>query len=178
MEFEYLPKLKFADQRLMENIQKRSLRCVTTRQKWLGAFYSREMEAGYMPELVIKEVSPKIGLGAFANQDFPPQSFIGEYTGIVRRKKRRIDKKNDYCFEYPLKGWFWRSYLIDAEPAGNLTRFINHSDTPNLEPVSLFHGGLFHIVLLAAQFIPKGTQLSYDYGEDYWVNPRRIKTTL
>jgi uncharacterized protein len=60
-----------------------------------------------------------------------------------------------------------RSFVIDATQ-GNLTRFINHSFTPNLRPVHVYYAGFYHLIFLAMQRIEKGTQLSYSYGKNYW----------
>jgi SET domain-containing protein len=57
--------------------------------------------------------------------------------------------------------------VIDATK-GNLTRFINHSIHPNLKPIHVFYEGFYHLIFLALRRIEKGTQLSYDYGKNYW----------
>jgi SET domain-containing protein len=58
--------------------------------------------------------------------------------------------------------------VIDAQDFGNHTRFINHSFQGNLEPASVYCDGLMHVIFYANKTIPAGTQLCYDYGEDYW----------
>jgi SET domain-containing protein len=58
--------------------------------------------------------------------------------------------------------------VIDAEEKGNFTRFINHSDEPNLTSRWIVVDGIYHVILFANQLIPKGTQLTYDYGPNYW----------
>ncbi|HSW86704.1 MAG TPA: SET domain-containing protein-lysine N-methyltransferase, partial [Rhabdochlamydiaceae bacterium] len=151
---------------------------IETRQKWLGAFYAQEIQRGSIPDLTIAWINFDIGYGVIANCDLPKQAYIGEYTGIVRKRRYFSDKKNGYCFEYSIGETIKSPFIIDAKPKGNHTRFINHSDNPNLEPACVLSGGLMHIILFAIKPIPKGTQLSYDYGEDYWAKRQRIKRAI
>ena len=72
---------------------------------------------------------------------------------------------------------FW-GFVIDAEKGGNLTRFINHSDQPNLEPIGVFWKGSLHIILRSLKKIQKGEQLTYDYGADYWSRRKDKISTL
>jgi hypothetical protein len=57
--------------------------------------------------------------------------------------------------------------VIDATQ-GNFTRFINHSNRPNLKPFYAFFDGLYHMILISIKDISKGEQFSYDYGPKYW----------
>jgi SET domain-containing protein len=63
---------------------------------------------------------------------------------------------------------------VDALQEGNVTRFINHSNVPNLEPRCFVERGLLHQVFMARQKISKGTQLTFDYGNDYWIRRQKI----
>lgn len=135
-----------------------------TRKKWLGVFYSKEIEKGLHPNLVIKWVDEQVGYGVFAVQDIRVGTFIGEYTGIVRERTK--DQENFYCFEYAIGSK--SPFVIDAQQKGNYTRFINHSNAPNVEPVSVYLNGAMHVILIAQKPIQKGEQLCYHYGEDYW----------
>ena len=82
-----------------------------------------------------------------------------------------LDKKDralwvSRSFEY-LIGWN-SAYTIDAKHKGNITRFINHSYEPNLEPLGVFSRGVMHIILRTKKWIKKGQQITYDYGPQYW----------
>jgi SET domain-containing protein len=57
--------------------------------------------------------------------------------------------------------------VIDATQ-GNLTRFINHSRDPNLQPIHVFYDGFYHLIFIALRKIQQGEELSYDYGQSYW----------
>jgi hypothetical protein len=52
-------------------------------------------------------------------------------------------------------------FMLDAEKQGNLTRFINHSDSPNLEAKTRADG---QIVFVAKRNIYFGEELTFNYG--------------
>lgn len=168
----WLSSLQFAHPKIAEKIKKRSEKALkkgyfSLRQKWLGAYYSKEIRLGHHPHLIVQWIGAEIGYGVMAGESLAKGAFIGEYTGIVRRRTRK-DRQNFYCFEYAV-GDDWKSpFIIDAKDQGNYTRFINHSSSPNLEPVSVYLEGLMHLILIANRPIQKGEHLCYDYGEDYW----------
>ena len=93
--------------------------------------------------------------------------FVAEYAGKVR-KWRKEDNKNAYCFEYVLVQGIKTPYTIDAMEQGGVARYINHSDTPNLVSALATFQNVSHVILYAKEPIPKGAQLSYDYGPAYW----------
>jgi uncharacterized protein len=175
MNIEYLPVLFFEKQAHFKNIQRRCERAMrrgifTRKQKWLSRYYEKEILSGALaPGLLLQWVDSFLGYGVFAEQEIAPQTFIGEYTGLVRERKFRESKVNDYCFEYSFGDFFKTPFLIDAEKKGNLIRFINHSAEPNLEPIALYADGVIHVILISTKRIPPGTQLTYDYGHGYWL---------
>lgn len=141
---------------------------------WLGHFHRKEIEEAKVPDLSIRWIDESIGYGLFTTRTFQPWEFIGEYTGLVRRRKRLRPNINDYCFMYPHEWFPTRAYTIDGNKQGNYTRFINHSDTPNCESVAVYHDGYLHIILRTIQEVPKGAQLTYDYGDIYWRRRKKI----
>ena len=168
----YLSRNEYVNEGVRTAIYKRCERIdrkrrVERERRWLGGYYSRELESEQFPSFAINWVSARVGYGVFARVDLLPRAFIGEYTGYVRRKKFFFAHSSDYCFglETHMR---WPGYVIDAEKGGNMTRFLNHSEKPNLEPVAIFHKGLIRIILRATRRIAKGEQLTYDYGVDYW----------
>ena len=134
----------------------------------LGNQFIDKIEAAYIPQVSVRRVSDKVGYGLFAEEEISSESYVGEYTGIVRRNDRRyFEPLNNYCYEYPVDDEIGRSFVIDATQ-GNLTRFINHSSNPNLKPVHVFHDGYYHLIFIALRLIEIGEELSYNYGESYW----------
>jgi uncharacterized protein len=138
-----------------------------------GDQYSYQLWNGVAAPMCVKWIDEVFGYGAFADEDIPAGSFVGEYTGIVRRLFRRYPDPNGYCLRYPTRFWCFKYFVVDALQEGNTTRFINHSDTPNLEPRCFVDRGLLHQVLMSSSPISKGMQLTFDYGSDYWLKRRK-----
>lgn len=152
------------------------LRCTSIAREnheWADA-YKQQCGFGFMAKIVIKWIDEAWGYGAFAGEDLPSGYFIGEYTGVVRSVKRTNPNLNGYCLHYPTRFWSLSYFVIDSQNEGNETRFINHSDHPNLQPVCLVERNLLHHVFVTNQSIAKGTQLTFDYGVDYWINRKKL----
>lgn len=139
----------------------RNIKKPTQEAVWLGAYFHREILHQILPDVSIRWIDPIMGWGVFANRDFKKMEFIAEYTGIVR-KKSSADRKNSYCFEYI------DSTNIDASLQGGVSRYINHSFTPNLASALAYLDGSARIILYTKEPILKNAQLCYDYGSDYW----------
>lgn len=133
----------------------------------LGQRFRKEIEAGAICKVTVRLINDKVGHGLFADEDLPAGAYVGEYTGIVRTNEPRIEKMNNYNYEYPVPDSIGRHFVIDATN-GCETRFINHSYKPTLTPHYAFFDGFYHAIFLAEKDIPKGTQLTYDYGNSYW----------
>jgi SET domain-containing protein len=178
-EIHYLPHLTYANWKVEQDI--RSL-CAQADKKnkvgglarWLGKLHAREMDEALIPDVTIKWMNEKMGYGVITNRFIRKWAFIGEYTGLVRRRRFIFPNLNDYCFMYPTEWISHKLFTIDSEQQGNYTRFINHSDFPNLESVSVFKDGVFHIVFRAIQDILPGSELSYDYGDVYWRKREKV----
>lgn len=164
--------LEFPNPKDLEKVQKRSRKAwvkeeLSIKQKWLSTYYQKAILEPFWPDVSIGFVNDTVGWGLFADRDYPAHAYFGEYTGVVR-KRRGVDRENDYCFEYTIGSWMRNPYLIDAEGAGNHARFMNHSSTPNLEPMAVCVSNVIRIVFFALKEIPKGAELTYNYGDDYW----------
>lgn len=170
----WLDELAFESEKLKAKIKKKISRYekggkFSVYQRWLGVYFEREILEKTSPKLSIRWIDDKLGWGVFAEQDIKRNTLIAEYTGTVRKRTLR-DKKNAYCFEYLLAKEKKTPYTIDALNWGNISRYINHSNTPNCVSALATLGPLSHILILTAEFIPRETQLCYDYGEDYWAS--------
>ncbi|MBI3236546.1 MAG: SET domain-containing protein-lysine N-methyltransferase [Chlamydiales bacterium] len=136
----------------------------------LGERFHLEIASSYIAPVFIRTINPVIGCGLYADRKIAKGSYVGEYTGVVRKNNRRYTEPlNGYCYEYPVPDEIGRNYVIDAT-SGNLTRFINHSGRqPNLQPIHVFYEGYYHLIFIALKEILPGDQLSYDYGQNYWM---------
>ncbi|MBS4167603.1 SET domain-containing protein-lysine N-methyltransferase [Parachlamydia sp. AcF125] len=126
--------------------------------------------------LIIKWVDARIGYGVYTTQALPDQTVLGEYTGMIRTLCRKQPNPNGYCVHYPTRFFSWNYTVIDASKGGNLLRFVNHSDTPNLTPLWVMDRRLLHLVFLTQTSILPNTQLTINYGEDYWDNRCKLVT--
>lgn len=175
----YSPHLEFADWEVESHIRQK---CERAHKKgkigqlalWLGKLHATQIEKGEAPDLAIRWIDDHIGYGAFTVRPYKKWEFIGEYTGILRRRRLFFPTTNDYCFMYPREWLPLSAFTIDSAKHGTLTRFINHSDFPNCESVSVFHGGIFHIIFRATQDLPADTELRYDYGDIYWRRRKKL----
>lgn len=135
-------------------------------QRWLAKWYAQERREGKVAPVSTRWIDSEIGYGLFAEESFPLGTYIGYYTGVVRQWSLWKQNQNGYCFRYP--SWFWPIFMIDALKEGNEMRFVNHSDTPNLEVLSQLEDGVFYLFFRTRTAVLKGEQLTLDYGKDYW----------
>ncbi len=139
--------------------------------QWVLAMHQKAIGQIRRDLYYIRWINARLGYGVFAAKDLPNFTYIGEYTGVIKRRQLRKNRFNDYIFGYVV-GPKDTPFIIDAEEKGNFSRFVNHSDTPNLTSRWVITGGVTRIILFANQFIRKDSQLTYDYGEYYWKNRR------
>lgn len=133
--------------------------CGGEMKRWL---YGDLVRKAYTANIYIAKVSDSVGYGAFAGEDFTPGQMLAEYTGIARKFKKS-DLRNPYTFNYVYNA------VIDASKAGNVSRFINHSESgANARYMRLVLEGIEHVILLAKSPIAKDEQILFDYGAEYW----------
>ena len=135
-----------------------------------GLYFSRHLFSGVVGNVFIAWVSREIGYGLFAASPLAKGSYIGEFVGLVRRLYRLHPDPNPYCFHYPTRFCSLRYMVIDALQTGNETRFINHGNRPNLSPLWVVNRNLLHLLFFANTDIAEGSELTYDYGPDFWRN--------
>lgn len=136
--------------------------------------FRNEMDSGLVADVSVRWIDEEFGYGLFAERDLDQGEFIGEYTGEVRQLSWRGQDQNGYCLHYHTKWWSIKYYAIDALLLGNLMRFINHSDEPNVQPLCAVDRGLLHYIFVARNSIKKGDQLFLNYGVDYWTKRRKM----
>jgi len=171
--FHYSDSLVFEDYETLKQVQKECPYIL--RWKWLVKENYERMQQfswfiseGYTEELIIGWINDKIGYGAFAARDIEAGTYIGTYTGEVRRLAWFNPDHNAYCFLYPTRWCGLRLYAIDGMRVGNELRFMNHSSNPNVVPYCVIDRNLLHQIFCAKEKIPKGTELTWDYGRGYW----------
>ncbi len=170
--FQYSDHLTFKNPRFLKWTTRKChkvLKDISNKWKnhWTVCMHEKEHIAHKHPKVFVKWIDPIVGYGLFAKEDIAQYSYVGSYTGVVKRRQSKKDLSNDYIFGY-VCGPLETPFVIDAQYQGNFTRFINHNDSPNLNSTWMISKGICHIILYATQFIPKGSQLTYDYGPYYW----------
>lgn len=168
----YISHLKFADYPFFKKVVK-SVSWVFNK-RLMGADmcelfdqYHAKIASGYFVDVIIKWIDDVFQYGVFAGREIEAGEYIGEYVGIVHQVYRFRPHFNEYCLHYPLFPSF-RYFLTDCKFEGNESRFLNHSFEPNLELKVAAENGLLHCIFFANQKIAAGSQLTFDYGQDYW----------
>lgn len=117
-------------------------------------------------DFVIQWVNDDIGYGLFANRDLMKGEYVGEYLGKISGQSDITSC--DYLYFYNNSDDPKQILYVDAENAGNHTRFINHSSNPNILNSTFYFDGLLHQLFFVKHAVPKGHQLTYNYGQFYW----------
>lgn len=145
---------------------------------WLGAYFNLELEKGVHPLVSIQFINDEVGFGVFAGQKIPACSYVGEYTGVIKRRDAKKIKNEIYSVRYSIWDLLKKKYVLDAKEKGNFTRFINHSKTPNLSLQSVYWRGIPRMVFVSLRKISLGEQLSFDYGTFFWKETKEIPELL
>eukprot|EP01052_Picozoa_sp_SAG31_P010265 SAG31_NODE_557_length_14160_cov_18.420880_10_plen_157_part_00 len=113
--------------------------------------------------------------GLFATQDFPPNTFVGQYAGAV--KLHQPDDTSRYLVPF-YTDKAGREYDIDAEHFGNEARFINDfrgvpgatGANVQFQACNCATTGYYFIAVMTTQRVRKGTEFLVDYGPRYWAS--------
>ncbi|XP_076952973.1 putative histone-lysine N-methyltransferase ASHH4 isoform X2 [Bidens hawaiensis] len=108
----------------------------------------------------------KCGLGVVSEEDIMQGEFIIEYVGEVIDYKTceerlwRLKSQGETNFYFCEVN---RQTVIDATHKGNMSRYMNHSCSPNAEMQKWTVDGETRMVIFASRDIKKGEHLTYDY---------------
>lgn len=164
LEFEHPDYLRWVVAKCQRQLRRQNTRKMN---RWTLALHQKGILNPRSDHIYIRYIDHRMGYGVFAKKDLPALTYIGEYTGVVTRRHPKKTRLNDYVFGY-LAGPKNTPFIIDARKKGNFTRFINHSESPNMNSRWVIVKGVTRIIVFTNAFIPKGTQLTYDYGKYYW----------
>lgn len=187
---EYLTHCKIADKRLKtwDIKQDKEYTINPKLNDKLTELYGEKIKEGYVAPLFIKWVNKMVEYGAFADARIQRGEMICEYTGIVEEDTG--DEDNLYLWDYPTVMYATLAnkktrkkikFCIDAQKAGNVARFINHTTRlyQNVGVQIVPAQNLWHVIYIAKKDIKKGEQLLTHYGVDYWrdrqIVPQPIK---
>lgn len=135
--------------------------------------YRSQIARGHVTPISVRFINDKIGYGVFAEADIAKDQFVGEYTGRVMDLKDIKDTKYTWGY-FTGHNKYGKSIdtSLDAGPAGNEMRFVNHDYKPNVKMQYIIQDGKWHVCYVAIAPIKKGEQLLVDYGKRYWSGTR------
>ncbi|MDC7233130.1 MAG: SET domain-containing protein-lysine N-methyltransferase [Spirochaetales bacterium] len=145
----------------------------------LSSDYGQKLKDAWMADVSIRRVSEDVGYGLFAESDLGPGDLLAEYAGVVQPGEDLVADpeqaespaegyETDYTWDYPDAWYEDLLFEVNAGKMGNELRYINHSFEANLAVEHCLVDNRWVIFFVAQQFIPSGTQLTVDYGEEYW----------
>lgn len=141
---------------------------IPTEKIWMGVYFDHELLVGIHPKVSVRWIDASLGFGVFAKENIAACTFIGEYTGELRKASSKELHDKFYCVRYPSWGTGKQRLVLDAEKKGNFTRLLNHSFKPNLGLQSVYWRGIPRMIFIALQDIEEGAQLTFDYGPIFW----------
>ncbi|KAF7304339.1 SET-domain-containing protein [Mycena chlorophos] len=131
------------------------------------------------------------GWGVRCPVPLPKGKVLGLYTGLLI-KRVEADKlpgtRGAYLFDLDMNEDLYNDkeeidfeslYTVDALPAGNWTRFLNHSCDPNLINKSVVLDSMpadnvAHIAFITCKDIPAYTELTFDYNPHHGIKFQQL----
>lgn len=105
------------------------------------------------------------GKGAFATEDIPARTWLGEYLGeIVPAGSRMSKEKHAYTFDVDGR------YSVESREFRNWTAFMNHHCIENVAAISYTYGHRYVVAFRTHRDIWKGEELFTWYGGDYFAS--------
>lgn len=159
---------KTKDQIVQNGTKAKERGLIDVERIWLGIYYEKELLSLSFPKVEVRWIHDDLGYGVFAKKEIRPETFIGEYTGIIQPRLPKHQNRSQHCILYTCWPLGQKRYVIDAETKGNFTRLINHSETPNTMFLTVYWRGVPRILVLSSKKIAPEEQLSLHYGKTYW----------
>jgi uncharacterized protein len=111
-----------------------------------------------MNQTHLKVRKSSAGLGLFTEKEILAGEFVIEYTGEKISNDEAQKRGGKYLFEINSK------WTLDGKGREHTARYINYSHKPNCEARLIGS----RIKLYACIDIPANSELTYDYGEEYY----------
>ena len=111
---------------------------------------------------------PERGRGVRALERIPENTILGEYVGLILPWDQQDDTV--YNLEITVRGIV--AGALCAKRFGNWTRYINHSCEYNTVFQTGWFGGRQRAVVVSTRVIEPFSEISIDYGSDYWTDQR------
>lgn len=119
------------------------------------------------PVIKVVHIDDQIGFGVKTLEKISKDSLIKPYVGTVEVVHHTECEAKKYGLTVCGTD---TQLMIDAEFAGNETRFCNHSYTPNsaIKPILDEKTGFVQYWLVANKDIQPGEEIVWNYGSNYW----------
>ncbi|OAG05646.1 SET domain-containing protein [Paraphaeosphaeria sporulosa] len=115
------------------------------------------------------------GVGVYTKRAFRQGTILGWYSGELRTLSSMEYNTNAYLMEIEIGDLGSNTpvesvptVFIDGEQKGNWTRFINHSCAADCVFRIMRVGSTRIMAVQAVRDIPRGKELSVDYGQEYY----------
>lgn len=123
-------------------------------------------------------IRSQVGYGVYAKKDFKKGDFILRYCGKFSKDGRLLsvsqflslttidlEEVKDRAYAIYTK---MDSIVLDGKFFRNFGPLTNHSKHPNCEAIADFVKGVNDVIIIALKDIPKGSQILWDYTEEYF----------
>ncbi|EJU04919.1 hypothetical protein DACRYDRAFT_104813 [Dacryopinax primogenitus] len=127
------------------------------------------LQEGFRPSVTVKP--GKFGWGLFTDEPIKAHQHVGEYFGelmTVEREEREAGIGMFLGREYGYAANM--EWSINSGNVGNESRFMNHSNKPNVWAKPINVNGDIRMGFIAASHIAKGAELFIDYGPLFFRN--------
>eukprot|EP00761_Pharyngomonas_kirbyi_P002496 gb/GECH01002500.1/.p1 GENE.gb/GECH01002500.1/~~gb/GECH01002500.1/.p1 ORF type:complete len:365 (+),score=88.71 gb/GECH01002500.1/:1-1095(+) len=128
--------------------------------------YNRVVQKGIQYDLQLFKTKRK-GWGVRALEPIPKGRFVCEYVGVGYVSNHVDANFSSYIFELQSEGKWW----IDAAEKSNISRFFNHSCSPNMSVFKVYietlNTNLPHLAFFTTKNIKAGEELHFGYGETW-----------
>ena len=145
----------------LPRVSRRSIRCFACLD---------DPSAGLTEAAVAVRSAGDKGDGAFAMEPIKAGTWVGTYTGTLTthaETEARYGSTDYSSTDYLFTVDETRGLGIDARNSSHFSRFINHAEHGNVEPV--VDTERLRVDFFAIRDVAPGDELSFDYGVSYWL---------
>ncbi|ETW54650.1 hypothetical protein PFUGPA_03256 [Plasmodium falciparum Palo Alto/Uganda] len=160
----------------LSNIQCSKSRCNLPEKIQDRKCFNRPFRKSFVKDLEIKKTE-KTGYGVFCKRDIKNGELICEYVGEVLGKRefeKRLEVYQEESKKTDMYNWYIiqinKDVYIDSGKKGSISRFINHSCSPNSVSQKWIVRGFYRIGIFALRDIPSGEEITYNYSYNFLFN--------
>lgn len=137
--------------------------CVSDYGAFCNELCSCKCREPELPILYVKRTPT--GFGVFSYTDIPADTFVAQYLGEVITTQEANIRPRTYLFDMDFNS---DKYCIDATNYGNVSRYFNHSCSPNMKSISYSGGfpdncGMHRIGFKSLKKIKAHQELTFNY---------------